>query len=60
MERGAVTTHVDRSGRTPLDLAAFCGDPEVVRKREAVVPISLHLLPVLSVEYGLIYVHILS
>lgn len=30
VERGAATTHADRSGRTPLDLAAFCGDPEVV------------------------------
>ena len=34
VERGAVTTHADRSGRTPLDLAAFCGDPEVVRKTD--------------------------
>lgn len=31
VDRGAATTHADRSGRTPLDLAAFCGDPEVVR-----------------------------
>lgn len=31
VERGTTTTHADRSGRTPLDLAAFCGDPEVVR-----------------------------
>lgn len=31
VERGTATTHADRSGRTPLDLAAFCGDPEVVR-----------------------------
>lgn len=54
VERGAATTHVDRSGRTPLDLAAFCGDPEVVRKTEAVVPISLHPLPILSVECDLI------
>lgn len=30
VDRGAATTHADRSGRTPLDLAAFCGDPEVV------------------------------
>lgn len=30
VERGTATTHADRSGRTPLDLAAFCGDPEVV------------------------------
>ncbi len=37
MERGAATTHADRSGRTPLDLAAFCGDPEVVCKTEAAV-----------------------
>lgn len=33
VDRGAATTHADRSGRTPLDLAAFCGDPEVVRKK---------------------------
>lgn len=31
VERGTTTTQADRSGRTPLDLAAFCGDPEVVR-----------------------------
>lgn len=37
VERGAATSHADRSGRTPLDLAAFCGDPEVVRKADAVV-----------------------
>lgn len=37
VERGAATTHADRSGRTPLDLAAFCGDPEVVCKTDAVV-----------------------
>lgn len=34
VDRGAATTHADRSGRTPLDLAAFCGDPEVVRKMQ--------------------------
>lgn len=37
MERGAATAHADRNGRTPLDLAAFCGDPEVVCEAEAVV-----------------------
>lgn len=36
VERGAATSHADRSGRTPLDLAAFCGDPEVVCKTQAV------------------------
>lgn len=37
VERGAATIHADRSGRTPLDLAAFCGDPEVVCKTDAFV-----------------------
>lgn len=36
MERGAAITHADRSGRTALDLAAFCGDPEVVRRQKKV------------------------
>lgn len=30
VERGAATDHVDKNGRTPLDLAAFYGDAEVV------------------------------
>lgn len=30
VERGAATAHADKSGRTPLDLAAFYGDSEVV------------------------------
>ncbi len=30
VERGAVTAHADKSGRTPLDLASFYGDAEVV------------------------------
>lgn len=41
VERGTATTHADRSGRTPLDLAAFCGDPEVVS--QAVEPVLLVL-----------------
>ena len=36
VERGAATTHADRNGRTPLDLAAFRGDPEVVCEPKAV------------------------
>lgn len=30
VERGAATDHTDKNGRTPLDLAAFYGDSEVV------------------------------
>lgn len=30
VERGAATDHADKNGRTPLDLAAFYGDAEVV------------------------------
>lgn len=30
VERGATTDHADKNGRTPLDLAAFYGDSEVV------------------------------
>lgn len=34
VERGAAIDHADRSSRTPLDLAAFSGDPEVVSYTE--------------------------
>lgn len=30
VENGAATDHADKNGRTPLDLAAFYGDAEVV------------------------------
>lgn len=30
VEGGAATDHADKNGRTPLDLAAFYGDSEVV------------------------------
>lgn len=30
VESGAATDHADKNGRTPLDLAAFYGDAEVV------------------------------
>lgn len=30
VERGAATDHADKNGRTPLDLAAFYGDADVV------------------------------
>ena len=32
VESGAATDHADKNGRTPLDLAAFYGDSEVVRE----------------------------
>lgn len=32
VEKGAATAHADKSGRTPLDLAAFYGDSEVVSR----------------------------
>ena len=31
VERGADLEHTDRNGRSPLDLAAFNGDPNVVK-----------------------------
>ena len=31
VEKGAVIDHTDKNGRTPLDLAAFYGDAEIVR-----------------------------
>lgn len=33
VESGAATDHTDKNGRTPLDLAAFYGDSEVVSCR---------------------------
>ena len=30
VERGAATDHADKNGRTPLDLASFYGDSEMV------------------------------
>ena len=30
LERGSAIDHADKNGRTPLDLAAFFGDPQVV------------------------------
>ena len=41
VESGAATDHADKNGRTPLDLAAFYGDSEVVRKLQ-VFTLSLH------------------
>lgn len=32
VESGAATDHADKNGRTPLDLAAFYGDSEVVSR----------------------------
>lgn len=51
VERGAATTHADRNGRTPLDLAAFCGDPDVVctARVTMIVLVNLEQLPVLPV-----------
>lgn len=36
VESGAATDHADKNGRTPLDLAAFYGDSEVVRVCEEI------------------------
>ena len=36
LERGSDIDHSDKNGRTPLDLAAFYGDPQVVRWRNFV------------------------
>lgn len=32
VEKGAIIDHTDKNGRTPLDLAAFYGDAEIVSK----------------------------
>lgn len=34
VESGAATDHADKNGRTPLDLAAFYGDSDVVRMED--------------------------
>lgn len=36
VESGAATDHADKNGRTPLDLAAFYGDSEVVSVAKSV------------------------
>lgn len=33
VEKGSVIDHTDKNGRTPLDLAAFFGDADIVRGR---------------------------
>lgn len=35
VEKGAVIDHTDRNGRTPLDLAAFYGDAEIVSQHNS-------------------------
>lgn len=40
VESGAATDHADKNGRTPLDLAAFYGDSEVV----SVAPAVMHVV----------------
>lgn len=40
VESGAATDHADKNGRTPLDLAAFYGDSEVV----SVAPAVMHIV----------------
>lgn len=43
VEKGAIIDHTDKNGRTPLDLAAFFGDAEIVIKF-LFIPISKQLL----------------
>lgn len=58
VDNGAATDHADKNGRTPLDLAAFYGDAEVVstfkqasgEQREGCSP---SILP--GVESGVMY-----
>lgn len=35
VEKGAVIDHTDKNGRTPLDLAAFYGDAEIVSQHDS-------------------------
>lgn len=35
VEKGAVIDHSDRNGRTPLDLAAFYGDADIVSEQRS-------------------------
>lgn len=43
VESGSATDHADKNGRTPLDLAAFYGDSDVVGKIQ-----KLHFQPICS------------
>lgn len=42
VESGSATDHADKNGRTPLDLAAFYGDSDVVRDRSRSICVASH------------------
>lgn len=51
VEKGAVIDHTDKNGRTPLDLAAFYGDAEIVSQHTTAIGPALTERPCVMIEH---------